>query len=106
MKTSLTPAEIQLLAQRLNSIASDCLSLREAGQRVIADTDGEDNAFNGTAIEALAERAGALADLCSVLLGDDLGVVGGDFASWQASPLEHEILDQLRAERAAAPGSA
>jgi hypothetical protein len=93
---NLTAAELEVLATRLHDIAIACLTLRDAGQRVICDAEGEDSSFNGSAIVALAVEAGAIADHCVGMLGDELGGVCGDFIEWRMSPLEREQVERVK----------
>jgi hypothetical protein len=48
-------------------------------------------------VEKLAEHAGALADVCITMLeGNGLGVVCGDFIEWRMSNLEREHVERIK----------
>jgi hypothetical protein len=93
---NLTADQLKVLALRLADVGETCRRLREAGIKVVADGDGSDNAFHGQVVEKLAEHAGALVDSClTVLEGNGLGVICGDFIDWRMSPLEREHVERM-----------
>lgn len=84
-------AEMAVVRRHLTEIASVCASLRELG----VDMTASGNPMHGMSTQALAEKAGILADECSRICGG-IGVLVGDWKDWALSPAAKEAYETLR----------